>query len=57
MKLWKKLSLVTIMVLLITTGISGAIVIYQSALYNQEKTIENYEQQVKSTAYALGKEL
>lgn len=57
MKLWKKFSLVTIMVLLITTGIAGAAVICRSALYNQEKTIENYEQQVRSTAYALGKEL
>ena len=57
MKLWQKLSLVTIIVLLVATGISGAAVIYRSALYNQEKTVENYEQQLISTAYALGKEL
>lgn len=57
MKLWQKLSLVTIMILLAAMGISGAAVIYRSARYNQEKTVENYEQQVKSTAYALGKEL
>lgn len=57
MKLWQKLSLITIIVLLIATGISGAAVIYRSALYNQEKTVESYEQQIKSTAYALGKEL
>lgn len=57
MKLWQKLSLVAIMVLLVATGVSGAAVIYRSALYNQQKTVENYEQQLKSTAYALGKEL
>lgn len=57
MKLWEKLSLVTMAVLLITTGISGAMVIYRSAVYNQEKTVENYEQQVKAAAYSLGREL
>ncbi len=57
MKLWKKLSLVTIIILLLSTGISGGAVIWQSALYNQEKTVENYEQQLTSTAYALGREL
>lgn len=57
MKLWQKLSLMAIVVLLVATGVSGAAVIYRSALYNQEKTIESYEQQVRTTAYALGKEL
>lgn len=57
MRLWVKISLMTILALFITSGISGAVVIYHSALYNREKTIENYEQQVKATAYALGKEL
>ncbi len=57
MKLWQKLSLVTVSVLLVAIGISGAAVIYRSALYNQEKTIENYEQQLKVAAYALGREL
>lgn len=57
MKLWQKLSLVAILVLLAATGVSGTAVIYRSALYNQQKTVENYEQQLKSTAYVLGKEL
>lgn len=57
MRLWKKLSLVTVIVLLVATGISGTAVIERSALYNQEKTIENYEQQLITTAYAMGKEL
>lgn len=57
MKLWKKMSLITAAALLVSAGISGGAVIYQSVRYNQEKTIENYTQQVKSTAYAVGKEL
>lgn len=57
MKLWIKMSFITAAALLVSTGISGAAVIYHSALYNKEKTIENYEQQLKSTAYAVGKEL
>ncbi|MDE7334280.1 MAG: HAMP domain-containing histidine kinase [Lachnospiraceae bacterium] len=57
MKLWKKLSLVTVTVILMATGISGATVIYRSVGYNQEKTIESCEQQLHSTAYALAREL
>lgn len=57
MKLWKKLSLVMVTVLLAATGISGTAVICRSMQYNQEKTIESCEQQLKTTAYALGKEL
>lgn len=57
MKLWQKLSLVTVLTLLITSGISGAAVIYRSTVYNQEKTLENYEQQLISTVYALSREL
>lgn len=57
MKLWQKLSLVTVSVLLLTGMISGAAVIFRSTVYNQNKTVENYEQQLKSTAYAFAKEL
>ena len=57
MKLWKKLSVMTVTVLLAVTGISGAAVIYRSIQYNQGKTIESCERQLKSTAYAIGKEL
>ena len=57
MKLWKKLSVITMITLLISTAISGAAVIYHSLLYNQEKTIENYEQQLNAVAYAMEKEL
>ncbi|MCM1182486.1 MAG: HAMP domain-containing histidine kinase [Roseburia sp.] len=57
MKLWEKMSLITAAALLVSAGISGSTVIYRCVCYNQEKTVENYMQQVKSTAYAVGKEL
>ena len=57
MKLWSKMSLITAAALLVSMGISGAAVIYHSAQYNREKTVENYEQQLKSTAYGVAREL
>ncbi len=57
MKLWIKMSVITAAVLLVSTGISGAAVIYHSARYNKEKTIENYEQQLNAAAYAVSREL
>lgn len=43
--------------LLASTATAGAAAIYHSYLYNQEKTIENYEQQLNAVSYAVGKEL
>ncbi|WWR16562.1 HAMP domain-containing sensor histidine kinase [Lachnospiraceae bacterium JLR.KK008] len=57
MKLWKKLSLMTSILVLLTSGFSGGILIWHSVHYNEEKTVENYRQQVQSTALALGREL
>lgn len=57
MRLWTKMSLITTAALLVSVGISGGAVIYHSALYNRETTIENYRQQLKSTMYAVGNEL
>ena len=57
MKLWIKMSVITAAALFVSTGISGAAVIYHSARYNREKTIENYEQQLNSTSYAVSREL
>ncbi len=57
MKLWKKLSVITMAALLVSTAISGVAVIYHSLLYNQEKTIENYKQQLNAVTYAMEKEL
>ena len=57
MKLWQKLSFMTILVLFLSTGLSGAVLMWHSAYYNEEKTVENYEQQLHSTALALGREL
>ena len=41
--------------LLVSTAISGVAVIYHSLLYNQEKTIENYKQQLNAVTYAMEK--
>ena len=57
MKLWTKLSAMTALILLAAMGASGAAVIYRSVQYNQQKTIESCEHQLKSTAYAIGREL
>ena len=40
MKLWIKLSIVTVSVLLLGIGVSGAIVVHHSAQYNQQETTE-----------------
>lgn len=57
MKLWIKLSLVAVLVMLVGMAVSGVAVLYHEKQYNQEKTLESYEQQLKFTAYSLGKEL
>ncbi|MDE6185726.1 MAG: HAMP domain-containing protein, partial [Lachnospiraceae bacterium] len=57
MKLWIKLALMTALILLASMGFFGVEMIYRSIQYNQEKTIESCEQQLKSTAYAIGREL
>lgn len=57
MKLWKKLSLMTVAVLFFTTGIAGAAVIRHSVRYNEKRTLESYERQVQSAALSLGREI
>lgn len=57
MKLWKKLSLLTVVTLFAAMGGFGVMVVSSSITYNQNKTLENYEQQLNLTAYALGREL
>ena len=57
MKLGMKLSLITILVLLLGMGVSGAAVLTRSARRIREITVENYERQTEATAHAIGKEL
>lgn len=57
MKLWQKLSMAMVLVLLLVTGFLGAAMILYSARYNEEKTVESYERQVQSAALALSAEL
>ena len=42
MKLWEKISLLTTSVLLVTTGVTGGIVVHRTVQYNETKTVENY---------------
>lgn len=57
MKLSTKISLVTVVTLLLATGIFGVIVIYRTAQYSLNQTVDNYEQQVRATSYALAQEM
>ncbi len=57
MKLWKKLSVVTVTVLSAATFASGAAIIYRSVQYNQNETMESGRQRLASTAYAVSREL
>ena len=57
MKLWKKLSLLTVVTLFGAVSVFGAMVINRTVTYNQDKALENGEQQLNITAYALGREL
>lgn len=57
MKLWMKLSLLTMGTLLLAAGIFGGTVIYQTFRYNLSQTIEGYEGQVKANAYGLMQEI
>lgn len=57
MKLWQKLSVMTVLVLLLTTGLSGAVVLWHSVHYNEERIVESYERQMHSVALTLEGEL
>lgn len=57
MKLWKKLSMLSVATTLFATGIFGGTVVYQTADYNINQTISNYQRQVTSTTYALEQEI
>ena len=57
MKLWIKLSLTTVLVLLAAAVSCGAALIWQSLIYNQEKTMESGAGRLASTAWALSREL
>ncbi len=57
MKLWIKLSLTTVLVLLAAAVSCGAALIWQSLIYNQEKTMESGAGRLSSTAWALSREL
>lgn len=57
MRLWQKLSLMTALVLLLTTGLPGAVLLWHSVHDNEERIADSYERQLHSVALALEGEL
>lgn len=57
MKLWKKISLLAVLMILLATGIFGAVVLYQTATYSLNQTIAGYRRQVTSNIYAMSQEM
>lgn len=57
MKLWKKISLLTAVVLFIAMGIFGTVMVYENWQYNQNQTIDNWRQQLKVNAYVIAQEI
>lgn len=57
MKLWMKLALLTMLTILLATGLFGSLVVYQAFQYNLSQTIGNYSGQVKANAFAVAQEI
>ena len=57
MKLWKKISLLTAVVLFVAMGIFGGCLLYETWQYNRNLTIDNWKQQVKVNAYVITQEI
>lgn len=57
MKLWKKLSLLAVITIMVATGIFGSVVVYQTAAYNLNQTIDGYKYQVQATVHVLSREV
>lgn len=57
MKLWQKIALLTAVTLLISMGVYGVIVVYETSVYNLNQTRNAVERQSKATAYALSQNL
>lgn len=57
MKLWKKISLLTAVVLFIAMGIFGGSMLYETWQYNREQTIDSWRSQIKVNAYVIAQEI
>lgn len=57
MKMWKKFSLLAVITILVATGIFGSVVVYQTAIYNQNQTIEGHKHQMQATVHILEREM
>lgn len=57
MKLWQKIALLTAVTLLLSMTIYGAIMVYETSVYNLNQTRSTVQRQSKATAYALAQNL
>lgn len=57
MKLWKKISLLTAVVLFIAMGIFGGSMLYETWRYNLNQTVSSYQQQMKVNSYVIAQEI
>ena len=57
MKLWKKISLLTAVVLFIAMGIFGGGMLYETWKYNLNQTVSSYQQQMKVNSYVIAQEI
>ncbi len=57
MKLWKKISLVTAVVLFLSMGIFGTAMLYETWQYNRNQVIESCQTQLKMNSYAISQEM
>ena len=57
MKLWKKISLLTAVVLFLAMGIFGGGMLYKTWQYNKEQTIERWRSQITVNAYVIAQEI
>ena len=57
MKLWKKISLLTAVVLFLAMGIFGGGMLYETWKYNLNQTVSSYQQQIKVNAYVIAQEI
>ena len=57
MKLWAKLTAVTVLTVLLGAGTAGAAVLFRSVEYNRQREMESCREQLSVAAYAMGREM
>lgn len=57
MKLWAKLTAVTVLTVLLGAGTAGVAVLFRSVEYNRQREMESCREQLSVAAYAMGREM